>query len=134
MAGEDKTVDFVNAVDSGNNGFVKARMKYFAVDDGVMLSSNFTGWISLEQVVGELSETTTVQSSVPQGSEIGPLLFLLFVNDLAAILDAQTLHFTDNVKAASCRAQKNMLLGASFYRMGLVGEVGPAGQPFQLTI
>ncbi len=81
-------------------------MRYFSVDDVVMLSSNFTGWISLVQVVGELSETTTVQSSVPQGSEIDQLLSLLFVNDLAAILAALTLPFTDNVKAATCRAQK----------------------------
>ncbi len=40
-------------------------------------------------------------SGVPQGSVIGPLLFLLFVNDLPDLLQGKILPFADDVKIIS---------------------------------
>ncbi len=39
-----------------------------------------------------------MHSGVPQRSVIGPLLFLLFVNDLPDVLETMTLPFADDVK------------------------------------
>ncbi len=47
-----------------------------------------------------------------QGSVIGPLLYLLFMNDLPDILELQTLLFADDVKKATRRTQ-NMNLHSS---------------------
>ena len=53
-----------------------------------------------QQVVlnGESSSWTTVTSSVPQGSVLGPLLFSLFVNNLPSIVRSPLVLFADDAK------------------------------------
>ncbi len=46
-------------------------------------------------------------SGVPQGSVIGPLPFLLFVNDLPDLLQGKVLLFADDVNIISPRSQYN---------------------------
>ncbi len=44
-----------------------------------------------------------MHSGVPRGTEIGPRLFLLFVNELSDALEALTLLFPDDVKVVTWR-------------------------------
>ena len=50
------------------------------------------------QVNGSLSDWLQVLSGVPQGSVLGPLLFLLYVNDLPDWIKAEIKMFADDTK------------------------------------
>ncbi len=65
-------------------------------------------------VADALMQEIRIKSGVPQGSVIGPLLFLLFVNDLPSIINVTTLLFADDVKMVSPRLQNDLLQGSLF--------------------
>uniref|UniRef100_A0A673LAJ9 Uncharacterized protein n=1 Tax=Sinocyclocheilus rhinocerous TaxID=307959 RepID=A0A673LAJ9_9TELE len=51
------------------------------------LNSNLTGRVQRVETDGVLSEETIVKNGVLQGSVLGPLLFLLYINDMQAVCD-----------------------------------------------
>ena len=48
------------------------------------------------RVGGQLSEEVRVTSGVPQGSVLGPLLFLAYVNDISKSIESTTRLFADD--------------------------------------
>ena len=49
-------------------------------------------------VDGEISNWKSVLSGVPQGSVLGPILFLIYINDLEDDLSSKVLKFADDTK------------------------------------
>jgi len=47
---------------------------------------------------GTFSDWVSITSSVPQGSVLGPTLFLIFVNDMPNIINSTLLMFADDTK------------------------------------
>ena len=53
------------------------------------------------RVRGEVSEWAPVTSGIPQGSVLGPTLFIIFINDLPADLSCEVQLFADDAKVYS---------------------------------
>ena len=61
------------------------------------LASYLNGRTQKVQISGTLSELLLVRSGVPQESHLGPLLFLLFINDITYFLkDVEFLLYADD--------------------------------------
>ncbi len=61
---------------------------------------------------GHLSSEGIVKSGVPQGSVLGPLLLLIFINDLGHELTCNHLFFADDVKLIAPRSQQHELISS----------------------
>jgi len=57
--------------------------------------------------LGRHSEWIKVKSGVPQGSVLGPLLFLIYINDFDDSVYAKLLKFADDTKVFSFVSTKN---------------------------
>ena len=60
-------------------------------------------------VSGQFSESRPVLSGVPQGSVLGPLLFILFINDLPDHVKTNCKMFADDTKIYSSTDQITLL-------------------------
>ena len=50
------------------------------------------------RVSGKLSSSTPVLSGVPQGSCFGPVLFIIYINDLSQFISCNFKMFADDIK------------------------------------
>ncbi|MGE5822000.1 MAG: RNA-directed DNA polymerase [Nitrososphaerota archaeon] len=57
-------------------------------------------------LLGTYSKWTEVRSGVPQGSVLGPLLFLIYINDIDDLVSTNLLKFADDTKVFSVVADK----------------------------
>ena len=98
-------IDFKRAFDSVCHSKLIYKLSMLGISGSllaVLMSylSNRTQQVKLENT---LSETKNIISGVPQGSVLGPILFVLYINDLSNIFDdsVKSKYFADDAKLYS---------------------------------
>ena len=81
-------IDLRKAFDTVNHEILLGKLKHYGItgkqkDWFRSFRTNRKKYVSVE---GFFSQTKTVKCGVPQGSTLGPLLFLIYINDLGNAL------------------------------------------------
>jgi hypothetical protein len=95
--------DFSKAFDRIDHNILLNKLRHFEFSDSLLnlFESYLSGRFCYVNVLGFYSARLVVNSGVPQGSNLGPLLFLLFINDIVEIFSLNVLLFADDVKLYS---------------------------------
>ena len=93
-------LDFKKAFDSVPHKRLLYKLERLGVSGNVLkwISSFLSNRQQRVVINGQSSEWTDVSSGVPQGSVLGPLLFIMYVNDLPDEVRSFTKLFTDDAK------------------------------------
>jgi hypothetical protein len=91
-------LDFSKAFDKVPHSRLLMKLQHYGVRDHLhdWITSFLLGRTQRVVLDGQSSAATTVSSGVPQGTVMGPLLFLLFINDLPFVVSSTTRLFADD--------------------------------------
>ena len=78
-------LDFAKAFDTVNHDILIEKLKHYGVTGSTLdlFKSYLTNRSQVVEVNGKLSDKGIIKHGVPQGSILGPLLFLLYINDIS---------------------------------------------------
>lgn len=98
-------IDFSNAFDTVTHSFLLSKLSAYGISGCLLnfLSSFVTDRTQCVMVNDVLSRKYKVPSGVPQGSVLGPILFLLYINDVSDIIphSVSSNMYADDIKIYS---------------------------------
>ena len=92
--------DFMKAFDTVPHARLLEKLKGYGINPELTtwIESFLSGRRQKVVVNGEHSDWSDVSSGIPQGSILGPLLFVIYINDLPSTVKSQMLLFADDTK------------------------------------
>ena len=92
--------DFAKAFHSVSHKRLLGKLKLYGINGKVLewikaFSSNHRQTVNVN---GMKSDPTTVLIEIPQDSVLGPIPFVIYINDLPEVLKCGTYHFVDDTK------------------------------------
>ena len=93
-------LDFNKAFDTVPHRHLIGKLEAYDIDGSLRswTSLFLMGHTQKVAVNGRLSSSKSVLSGIPQGSVLGPLLFVIYINDLPDKLCSSTLMFADDTQ------------------------------------
>ena len=110
--GEDTDViylDYQKAFDTVPHRRLMKKVQAYGFTENIeeWLSDFLIGRSQIVNIKGEHSEAKNIKSGIPQGSVLGPFLFVLFVNDLPEIIRSMLFLFADDSKISRAISENN---------------------------
>ena len=105
-------VDFQKAFDTVDHSILISKLDHYGIRGKTndWFKSYLTNRKQCVSILGYESSYKTIEYGVPQGSVLGPLLFLIYINDLnKSIKHSDTFHFADDTNLLN--------INGSFYKM-----------------
>ena len=93
-------LDMSKAFDRVNHHILMQKLKQHGITGKLLtwLENYLTDRFFQVRVDGALSQPVAVSSGVPQGSVLGPILFLIYVNDIPNLVTSKITIFADDIK------------------------------------
>ena len=101
-------LDFQKAFDTVPHARLIKKLRAYGIDDELLawITEYLKDRTQIVRVNGESSEIAAVISGIPQGTVLGPLLFVIYINDILDNIDSDGLLFADDAKifrAIACK-------------------------------
>ena len=92
--------DFAKAFDTVPHPRLLGKLSCYGISGNIInwIKAFLLGRSQVVRVNGEKSEETAVLSGIPQGSVLGPLLFVVYINDLPESVKSNIFLFADDTK------------------------------------
>ncbi|KAK3095343.1 hypothetical protein FSP39_013497 [Pinctada imbricata] len=102
-------MDFMKAFDKVPHGRLVQKLKSYGISDRmcIWIKSFLTNRKQRVHINGNYSKWHNVASGIPQGSVLGPLLFVCFINDLPDSVLSSVYLFADDTKLFRAVSNKN---------------------------
>ena len=94
-------MDFAKAFDSVCHRRLLWKLQFYSISGPLLkwFESYLIGRKQMVEINGSFSSWAYVKSGVPQGSVLGPILFLIYVNDMPkTVQDSKIAMFADDTK------------------------------------